>query len=64
MQFQRQLHSYRAIIARGEHDPSQPDAGLETIGLKAASPEQAARLAHGVTGAAVREVYRQDRGAI
>lgn len=58
-----ELRSYRAVIARGEHDPSAPDLGVELIGLKAANPQQAHQLAHAVTGARVQEVYRQDRGA-
>lgn len=57
------LHSYRATIERGEHDPAEPLARVERIGIKAASAQQAAELAHAVTGARVVDVYRQERGA-
>ena len=57
-----QQHSYRATIERGEHDPAEPLARVERIGLKAASAQQAAELAHAVTGARVVDVYRQERG--
>ena len=56
------LHSYRATIERGEHDPAEPLARVERIGLKAASAQQAAELAHAVTGGRVVDVYRQERG--
>jgi hypothetical protein len=55
--------SYRAVIARGEFDSSQPDLNCETIGLKAESFDDAVRKAHHVTGCHVVECYRQDRGA-
>ena len=57
-----QQRSYRAILERGEHDPSEPLAGTERIGLKAASAQEAAEKAHAVTGARVVDVYRQEFG--
>lgn len=57
-----QQHSYRAILERGEHDPGEPLAGTERIGLKAGSAQEAAEKAHAVTGARVVDVYRQERG--
>ena len=57
------LHSYRAIVRHGEHDPAAPDLNTELIGLKASDVASAYRAAAAVTGGQVREVYRQDRGA-
>ena len=58
-----QVHSYRAIIRRGEFDPDYPEAGQEIIGLKAPNAQVAMQSAHEVTGAKVVVVYRQKRGA-
>lgn len=58
-----QVHSYRAIIRRGEFDPDYPEAGQEIIGLKAPNAVAAMHSAHQATGAKVVVVYRQRRGA-
>ena len=57
-----QVHSYRAIIRRGEFDSDYPEAGQEIIGLKAPNAQAAMQAAHTATGAKVVVVYRQKNG--
>ena len=59
----RPQHSYRAVIKRLPETESYQLPIVETIGLKARNARHAIACALAVTGAAVIEVYRQDRGA-
>jgi len=56
-------HSYRAVIKRLPPTDSYQLPITEVIGLKARNASHAIAAALVITGAAVIEVYRQDRGA-